>query len=84
MTAKIKVHCFSCGGNWEILDRDNWKSDSVRTCPCCGTSIDGTTWEREVLPAFGHFMDANRELEMHSTGYNAPLFKVDFAATMRK
>ena len=83
MKSYMKIHCFSCGGDWEVYDRDNWKSINARTCPHCGSRIDGTTWERQVLPAFGQFADANRELEKDSSGYNTPFFKVDCIASYK-
>lgn len=80
MTVYMKIHCFSCGGDWEVYERDDWKSINARTCPHCGRRINGTTWEKQVLPAFGGFADANRALEQDRSGYNAPLFKVDCIA----
>lgn len=78
MTAHMKIHCFTCGGAWEVYERDNWKADSARTCPHCGRQIDVQTWENLVLPAFGMMADANRELFRDHTGYGTPLFRVDY------
>lgn len=80
MTSYMKIHCYSCGGDWEVYERDNWKSTNARTCPHCGRRIDGAIWEQQVLPAFNQFADANRELEKDSSGYHTPFFKVDCIA----
>lgn len=83
MKSYMKIHCFSCGWDWEVYERDNWKSINARTCPHCGSRIDGATWERQVLTAFNQFADANRELEKDSSGYNTPFFKVDCIASYK-
>lgn len=74
----LKIHCGSCGGSWEVYGRDDWKQKAARTCPHCFERIDGQDWERQILPAFGAMMDANRELMKTHSGYNAPLFRVDY------
>ena len=80
MAAYMRIHCAKCGGTWEIYQRDDWKGDRARECPHCYTAIDRQIWADEVLPAFGAASDANAELFKHHTGYNSPLFTVDFMA----
>lgn len=76
----LRIHCHQCGGAWDVYARDNWKSDTARQCPHCFASIDRQTWERQIIPAFASTIDANRALEKDCTGYNAPMFSVDFMA----
>ena len=73
----LRIHCSNCRRRWAVYDRDNWRSESSRTCPHCETKIDAQTWENQVLPAFGMMGDANREL-FKDTGYEKPLFRVDY------
>lgn len=74
----MKIHCNYCGGSWEVYGRDDWNEKKHRTCPHCFSSIDGQDWHNSILPAFGAMMDANKELIKTHTGYNAPLFTVDY------
>lgn len=74
----LRIHCHNCGGYWEVYGRDNWTESRSRTCPHCHEKIDGQDWDKEVLPAFGAMMDANRELDMTHRGFNTPLFTVDY------
>lgn len=76
----LRIHCHSCGGTWEVYGRDNWKEDNSRTCPYCHEKIDGQDWNKQILPAFGAMMDANRELMKTHSGYDASLFAVDYIA----
>ncbi len=76
----LKIHCHNCGGTWEVYGRDNWKSDTARQCPHCFNSIDRQTWERQIIPAFAGMEDANRELVKDHSGYNAPLFSLNYTA----
>ena len=74
----LRIHCKSCGGYWDIYEDDDYKLRKFKTCPHCEKQIDGQDYLNQVLPAFGAMLDANRELKKTSTGYNAPLFTVDF------
>lgn len=76
--AQLRIHCGYCKGTWDVYGREDWRSERSRTCPHCNSKIDGQTWEKQILPAFGSMMDANRELMNDHTGYNQPLFAVDF------
>ena len=76
----LRIHCDSCGGQWEVYGSGDFHSRAARTCPHCGQRIDGQTWEKQILPAFGGMMDANRELLKDHSGYHAPLFTVDYVA----
>lgn len=76
----MRIHCDTCGGTWEVYQRDNWKDDKARACPHCFAEIDRQTWNDYVLPAFGLTADANAELFKDSTGYHKPRFSVDFVA----
>lgn len=75
--AYLSIHCESCGGSWEIYDRDDFNFWKARTCPHCGKGIDPQTWERFVLPAMGAVADANLELVNDHNGYHGPLFTFD-------
>ena len=74
----LKIYCDSCGGDWVVYHRDDWKSWKARTCPICGHQIDGETWERQILPAFGEMEAANLELMKDHSGYHRPLFTVNY------
>lgn len=75
------IHCTNCFQSWQVYFRDNWKSDTARTCPHCGSRIDKHIWEREILPAFGSAADANRELlKLHLGNRSCPLFTFDIKA----
>ena len=74
----LRIHCDYCGGTWDVYGRDDWKNTRSRTCPHCMTKIDGQDWNNQIVPAFATMQDANRELLKTHTGYNAPLFTVDY------
>ena len=76
----LRIHCGNCGGTWEVYGRDNWKYAKNKVCPHCFANIDGQDWEKAVVPAFGEMLDLNRTLKNTATGYNAPLFAVDYIA----
>ena len=76
----LHIRCGVCGCKWDVYSRDNWKDDRARQCPHCFAEIDREVWNREIIPAFGSMMDANRELVKEHTGYNKPLFKVEVRA----
>ena len=52
------------------------------TCPHCGTKIDRQTWEKCVVPAFGAFMDLNRDLFRDHVGEHRPLFQIDMISDL--
>lgn len=74
----MRIHCDHCGGTWEIYSRDDWNDDRGRQCPHCFEHISRQVWTKEILPAFGAFLDSNKELIKDSTGYHRPLYGVDF------
>lgn len=75
--AYMVIHCESCGGSWQVYDRDDLTHWHAHTCPHCGKRIDRATWEAQVIPAFGAVADANRELFKDATGYHGPQFSFD-------
>lgn len=74
----LKIYCDSCGGTWDVYHRDI-HSDNARKCPHCLAKIDGQTWNRQILPAFGEMLDTERELFKDHMN-RAPLFCIDFVA----
>ena len=74
----LRIHCNYCGGTWDVYGRDDWKNNRSRTCPHCQSKIDGQDWEKQIVPAFGAMLDANRELMKTHTGYHSPFFTVDY------
>lgn len=76
----MRIHCNYCGQAWEVYGSRDWNNDRERSCPHCQQEIDLQTWRREILPAFGSFSDANRELFKDHTGHHTPLFTIDFVA----
>ena len=79
--AYLRIHCKSCGNDWEIYHRDNWKADTARQCPHCFKEISQSVWHGEILPAFAAVSDAQAELLKDSTAYNTPLFTFDVMAS---
>lgn len=75
----LKIHCHYCGGTWEVYKK-LLGVEAARACPHCFKSVDGQTWEKQIIPAFHALDDANRELYKDSTGYHVPLFEVDYIA----
>ena len=74
----LSIHCDSCGSDWIVYHRDDWKHWKARTCPVCGKSIDQGTWERQILRAFGEMEDANRELMKDHAQYHGSMFTVSY------
>ena len=74
----LRIHCQECGGYWDLHEQDDYKHPKNKKCPHCGKGIDGQDFYNTVLPAFGAMLDASKELKKTSTGYNAPLFTVDY------
>lgn len=58
----IRIDCDSCGRSWDLYKIDDPESETVRTCPHCGTRIDRDVWIEKVIPAIRATDDANREL----------------------
>lgn len=74
----LRISCKQCGGAWEIYSNGNYYDEDARTCPHCFAEINKQTWHNQVVPAFGSFLDANRELSNDNSGYSEPLFKVEY------
>ncbi len=74
----LSIYCESCGSNWNVYHRDDWKDWKSRTCPVCGKMIDPGTWDRQILRAFGEMEDANCELVKDHTQSHEPLFTVSY------
>lgn len=74
----LKIYCDSCGCEWNVYHRDNWKDWKSRTCPICGKKISSQTWENQILMAFHEMEESNLELSKDHTGYHAPLFTVSY------
>ena len=60
------------------------KDERANQCPHCFAEVDRQTWTRQIVPGFGHMEDANRELLKDSTGYDSPLFGVDYIQTVER
>ena len=80
--AYMKISCEYCGGSWEVYERDDWNGRKAATCPHCGTKIDRQTWQKCVVPAFGAFMDLNRDLFRDHVGEHRPLFQIDMISDL--
>lgn len=74
--AFMKIHCENCGGSWEVYFRA-FHDPKARECPHCFERIEQQTWERQIVPAFGAFSDANLELARDEADHH-PRFTVDF------
>ncbi len=74
----LKIHCGCCRQTWDLYNRGDYHRHVKRTCPHCGSKIDGQTWEKQILPAYGAMLDANRELIKDHTGYGQPIFTIDY------
>ena len=74
----LLIHCDTCGCDWNVYHRDNWKDWRARTCPACGKSVDPGTWEMSVLKAFGEMEDANLELTKDHDQSHEALFTVSY------
>lgn len=69
---RLKIHCYGCGSDWEVFQRDDLKNWKSRTCPVCGKKISMRTWETHVLKAFDQIATANLELTRdHVEDHNA-------------
>lgn len=77
--AYVKLHCETCGGEWEVYGRDI-KDDKARQCPHCTAKIDRQMWEREVIPAYEAVKEANAALFTENACRHRPLFTFDVVA----
>lgn len=75
--AFMKISCESCGGSWEVYDRDDMMNKKTSTCPHCGAKIDRETWQKGIVPAFAMMISANRTLFRNNAEDHRPLFQVD-------
>lgn len=73
----LKINCGYCGGSWTVFHRDIHYKHAA-TCPHCNHKIDGQTWERQIIPAFGAMDDASRELLKDASGYGTTLFTLSY------
>lgn len=74
----LRIKCLQCGKTWEVYSNTNFNQDEHRECPRCNAEIDAQLWKTAVIPAFCEMEDANRELYKDHTGYDHPLFKIDY------
>ena len=74
----LKIYCDSCGSEWNVYHRDDFKDWKARTCPVCGKSINSETWDRQVLRAFGEMEDASAELFKDSAQTHGTLFTISY------
>lgn len=74
----LAIHCDSCGSDWVVYHRDDWKHWKARTCPTCGKEIDPGTWNRHVIRAFGEMEDTNLELMKDHTALHGALFTISY------
>lgn len=80
----LRIFCFSCRRAWSYYWGQNFNEKGANACPYCGRQIDSQTWENEVLPTFGAFIDANLDLKRDAAGGNAPLFAFELRNNLRK
>ena len=75
---KLRIYCDSCGSEWDVYHRDDWKSWKSRTCPVCGKAINPETWEKQILKGFGEMEDSNIELFKDHAQDHGTLFTVSY------
>lgn len=73
----LRIRCDYCGGIWEVYAHQ-MKSDRANQCPHCFKEIEPSTWENDIVPAWGAMEDANLELMKDNTGYKRTIFEVSY------
>lgn len=75
----MKIHCGSCGGQWEVYSRMR-DTTAARICPHCDQKIDGDTWVNKILPAFQAVGAANTALSFDHMEKHTAEYEIDFIA----
>lgn len=75
----MRIHCGSCGGQWEVYSRQR-DTTAARICPHCDHKIDGDTWAGKILPAFQAVGAANTALAYDHMDKHTAEYEIDFIA----
>lgn len=72
----LKVHCFHCGGKFELYNRNMNYDDKPPRCPHCLKKMDKTQWER-LIDAYYTLAEVNKNFRKYHEDRGEPLFQVE-------
>ena len=72
----LKVHCFHCGGDFELYAHTMDHENKPPMCPHCLKRMNGTQWER-LIDAYYTFAEVNKNFRKYHDDRGEALFQVE-------
>ena len=72
----LKIHCFHCGGKFELYSRNMNHDDKPPRCPHCLKMTDKTQWKR-LVDAYYTFAEVNKNFRKYHDDRGEALFQVE-------
>lgn len=72
----LKVHCFHCGGDFELYAHTMDHENKPPMCPHCLKRMNGTQWER-LIDAYYTFAEVNKNFRKYHDNRGEALFQVE-------
>lgn len=72
----LKVHCFHCGGKFELYSRNMNHNDKPPICPHCLAGMNKTQWER-LIDAYYTISEVNNDFRKYHQDRGESLFQVE-------
>lgn len=73
----LKIHCFHCGGKFELYSRKMNHDDKPPRCPHCLKMMDKTQWKR-LVDAYYTFAEVNKNFRKYHDDRGEALFQAEF------
>ena len=75
----LKIHCFHCGGKFELYSRNMNHDDKPPRCPHCLKMMDKTQWKR-LVDAYYTFAEVNKNFRKYHDERGEALFQVELSS----
>lgn len=72
----LKIHCFHCGGKFELYSRNMNHDDKPPRCPHCLKMMDKTQWKR-LVDTYYTFAEVNKNFRKYHDDRGEALFQVE-------
>mgnify|MGYP007003805649 FL=1 len=72
----LKIHCFHCGGKFELYSRNMNHDDKPPRYPHCLKMMDKTQWKR-LVDAYYTFAEVNKNFRKYHDDRGEALFQVE-------
>lgn len=72
----LKVHCFHCGGNFELYAHTMNHENRPPMCPHCLVRMSERQWER-LIDGYFTFAEVNKNFRKYHDDRGEPLFQAE-------